>query len=150
MHYFGYGSNLSKRVMDHVCPGHDLVGSACLKDYRLGFTRFSAGWNGGVADIIPRSGEHVWGRLYRINQLCIKALDIKESVGVGYDRITVEVTTVEGTTYTAMSYAVINKDFDEFPAAPAYKATILEGANEAQFPESYMTMLRAIKIYEIS
>jgi gamma-glutamylcyclotransferase len=146
MYYFGYGSNMAQRVMQQVCPGHHVMGATRLDDYRLGFTRFSVTWQGGVADVVPQKGKYVWGRLYEINDMCRAALDVKESYGVGYTRIMVDVTHHDGTRYTAVTYSVINKSADEIPATLAYKSAILEGAQECDFPLDYMAHLKAIPV----
>lgn len=145
MYYFGYGSNMAARVMKRVCPTHRLIGSARLDDYRLAFTRYSTSWGGGVADVVEKAGAHVWGRLYAIDTHCLSALDLKESYGTGYTRFECQVITLDERVYTAITYAVIDKFDGHIPPAPDYKATFLEGAVEADFPEVYMAFLRAVQ-----
>ena len=146
MYYFGYGSNLALRVMDQVCPGYRVVGAARLDGYRLAFTRYSVTWQGGVADVVPSHRQVVWGRLYDITDTCLVSLDVKESYGVGYTRFKCTVFGVDGQRYDAITYGVIDKSEDEYPATAAYKSTILEGAYECDFPPDYMVFLSTIPV----
>ena len=146
MYYFGYGSNLALRVMNQVCPGHRVVGTARLDGYRLAFTRYSVTWQGGVADIVQSRNQIVWGRLYDITDTCLASLDVKESYGVGYNRTLYQVVDVDGQRYDAVAYSVIDKSEDEYPATADYKATILEGAYECDFPPDYMAFLNTIPV----
>lgn len=148
MYYFGYGSNMASRVMKVVCPEHELIGKAKLSDYRLAFTRESPRWGHGVADIVPAQGQHVWGVLYRIDDVCLHNLNIKEGIGVAYQQIEVNVLTDTGYSYQAISYEVIHKLVDEILPSRAYAETFIEGASEHDLPSEYIAFLKAIKIAE--
>ena len=73
--YFAYGSNLSLPQMRKRCPGHQLVGKGCLKDYQLAFDCFSSGWGAGVADVVQHPGSCVWGLVFRLTDADLLSLD---------------------------------------------------------------------------
>lgn len=137
---------MASRIMNKVCAGYALIGPARLENHRLAFTRESASWGHGVADIVPANGDHVWGVLYRIDQPCLDALDIKESVGVGYQRIEVKAQTTDDKIYNAISYEVIQKLTQEILPSRAYAETFIEGATEHRLPSDYIAFLKSIKI----
>lgn len=145
MYYFGYGSNIGSRVMKSVCPDVEFIDKAMLRDYRLAFTRESIKWGAAAADVLPAAGKQVWGALYRIDDACLGALDVKESYGTGYDRMTVRVELLDGTLYEAITYFVIHKMDPEGLPSLAYIDTILEGALEVGFPDEYVRFLYALK-----
>ncbi len=145
MYYFGYGSNMASRMMRSVCPACEFIGCATLYDYRLAFTRESKRWGAAAADVVPAAGQLVWGTLYRIDDLCLYRLDEKESYGIGYDRMTVQVELSDGSIKPAITYFVIHKLDPEGLPSLVYIDTIIEGALEAKLPQMYMDFLYQIK-----
>lgn len=145
MHYFAYGSNMSPAIMARTCAGYEVIGAAQLPDFRLAFLRRSARWGNGVADVVATLGEAVWGVLYTVFDDCLDALDVKEGVGVAYDRHDVTVYRVDGTAIQAMTYMVIDKLDAELAPSPAYLNAILDGAAAHQLPGKYMAFLRGIR-----
>lgn len=148
MIYFGYGSNMSPRIMAATCGDWRALGAAKLMDYRLAFTRKSARWGHGVADVVPAAGEIVWGVLYEIGDDCLAALDVKEGVGIAYNRHQITVTRKNSTAITAMTYMVINKLETELNPSPAYLDAIIDGAQAHELPEDYVNWLKSIAIAE--
>lgn len=145
MQYFGYGSNMSPQIMAATCGGWRVLGIARLDGYRLAFTRKSLRWGHGVADVVVSTGDHVWGILYTINDECLAALDVKEGVGIAYDRHDIQVTLADGTTQHAMTYMVINKLQDELAPSRAYMDAIIDGATAYELPTDYVQWLQSIK-----
>jgi hypothetical protein len=64
--YFAYGSNMAPEVIARLSPQHRYLGVARLTDHRPAFTRRSVKTGTGVADVVPASGQMVWGVLYKI------------------------------------------------------------------------------------
>lgn len=75
MNYFAYGSNLDQEQMRKRCPDSKLIGKSGLHGYRLDFTRFSKGWGGGVADIVPDDKLCVLGLLFMVSSEDLEILD---------------------------------------------------------------------------
>jgi len=136
---------MSPRIMAATCGGWQAIGIARLEGYRLAFTRKSPRWGHGVADVVTASDQHVWGVLYEIGEECLAALDIKEGVGVAYDRHDIHVTLADGTTATAMTYMVINKLVDEIAPSRAYLDALIDGATAYKLPADYINWLKQIK-----
>jgi len=145
MFYFGYGSNMSSRVMKATCIETRLVGAAFLPDYRLAFTRVSKRWGGAAADIVASTGDVVWGVLYEIDEDCLVALNEKESLGIGYQHHHVTVSTADWRSIAALTYVVIDKLDPEGLPAIAYIDTIIEGAKENHLPGDYLVSLENIR-----
>lgn len=145
MFYFAYGSNTITDTIKKICPGFKIVGNAKLKNHRLGFTRYSEKWEGGVADIIPSQGFTVWGVLYDIDEPGFNALDKKEGVGFAYERIEITVSQSQNDEpVRTISYSVIDKTFPEIKPSPLYIETIIRGANEHKLPSRYIAFLHYI------
>ena len=106
----------------------------------------SSTWGHGVADVVYQDGASVWGVLYAVDDMCLSALDIKESLGIGYDRKNVLVTTQAGDTYNAITYMVINKLEKEILPSRAYAQTFIEGAEEHNLPTEYLVFLKSIAV----
>lgn len=145
IYYLGYGSNLSSAMMQDWCPDYQLIGTGKLIGWELVFTRFSERWGAGVADIIQQEDSIVWGGLYKISVSDLASLDIKESNGKHYQRISCDVM-VDSISYKAFSYVVIDKSNKPIPTSNAYKNTMLTGARELNFPEDYIEKIANLPV----
>ncbi len=142
--YFAYGSNLSVEQMERRCANARVVGVGCLRDHQLRFNRYSNGLGGGVADVVPAYGEHVWGVVYDITKEDLRVLNRYEGYPEHYGRFEGEVTTASGDTISAWVYTVVNKD--EFIApSKDYMHIIQRAAREFEFPGSYLAFLGGIE-----
>ncbi|EXJ66218.1 uncharacterized protein A1O5_10834 [Cladophialophora psammophila CBS 110553] len=83
--YFGYGSNLSPRTMKQRCPDSLFIGLAELKDWRWIINET------GHANIIPSSGDVVYGSLCFLSKRDEMALDESEGVPWLYEKMTLPV-----------------------------------------------------------
>lgn len=140
MHYFAYGSNMAAEQMDAWCEGHVCKGAARLPGRALEFRRRSVRWGAGAADIVEREGSETWGVLYEIPDSALEALDEKESNGVGYRRIEVEVEHGDDWV-TAWAYEVIHRADSEVRPRDEYLGLLLSGGREWDLPEDYLTEL---------
>jgi|SRR6267143_6687238 len=141
--YFAYGSNLSPTQMRARCPSARLMGTGCLNGYRLGFTRRSVKWGGGVADLLPEPGAHVWGALYELSAEEFERLDFYEGVPAAYKRELVELVDMSGVRWSAWAYFVVQKSPHVTPTH-AYMRTILDGAREVDLPADYLEFLQGV------
>ena len=129
--YFAYGSNMSPKVIENVCPSYKFIARACLIDHRLAFTRRSVRWEAGVADIVFAPGMTVWGILFEIDDADLASLDKKEAYGRAYDRITVQVDTKDHSEsdrhkIDAITYQVISPEQFEIRLSPPHKIEPVE------------------------
>jgi gamma-glutamylcyclotransferase (GGCT)/AIG2-like uncharacterized protein YtfP len=139
---FAYGSNLAESEMRSWCPQARFAGLARLPGHRLALNRRSIRWGGGAADIVPAPGEEVWGALYEVPDGALEGLDAKEGQGWAYRRVEVEVER-DGRPTRAAAYEVVDKERDEVPATPEYKALLLGAARERGLPDDYLDRLLA-------
>jgi gamma-glutamylcyclotransferase len=135
--YFAYGSNLASSEMELSCPGHRFVGAARLDGFRLEFRRRSVRWGGGAADLVPATGESVWGALYELPDGALEALDRKEGAGFAYRRIDVEVE-LDGRPRSAIAYEVGRKEPQEVAPTADYLRLLMAGAAERGLPHEYV------------
>lgn len=146
--YFGYGSNLDRERLHIHCPSAQLVGTARLADHRLAFSIESKNtWHGGVADIRAETGSEVWGALWLIDDEHAEPLDRQEGVfrdPPAYRRIGVDLETAAGDQVRCRSYQVVTPHPDGHLPSPAYRDTILRGAEAIGLPADYLRELEAI------
>ena len=102
MHYFAYGSNLSRKQMLERCPGGKPRFTASLPNYKLIFTGWSRKWRGGTASIKRFKGERVTGALYEVSEGDLKLLDKHE--GSEYGRLNVLAVTEDGDPVEAVTH----------------------------------------------
>ena len=147
--YFAFGSNLDATRLQMHAPSARLVSVARLPDFQLAFDIESRrSWLGGVGDIVEAPGDEVWGALWVIDADHSRALDEQEGVfrdPPAYRRITVEVTTLAGDVVRCRAYQVVSPDPAGIPPSPAYKQTILRGAQALGLPATYLARLEAIE-----
>src|SRR5436189_4957013 len=131
---------MASAEMETWCPGYRFLGAARLPDHRLELRRRSIRWRGGAVDILPASGESVWGALYELPEGALERLDRKEGEGAAYRRRE-EVVELGGEPRAAVAYEVIHKEPEEVAPTPEYARLLTEGARERQLPEQYVARL---------
>ncbi len=150
--YFGYGSNIN--LISLKAKGVYPVTSevAVLKGWKLKFN--VEHWfkhEGGVGNIEPGNPEDdlVEGMLHQCRDEHLKFLDLTESYGVGYDRINVEVKTLNGFK-NAITYVGL-PDFINNDCLPTrrYMNIIIKGAREAGLSDAYIHNLQSLPIMKV-
>jgi gamma-glutamylcyclotransferase (GGCT)/AIG2-like uncharacterized protein YtfP len=151
--YYAYGSNLDPVQMIERCPDAHVVGLGALHDHRLAFPRFSSGWEGGTAGVVPAHGATVWGVLFEVNEKGLLDLDRYEGCrGPGdpdnaYDReqLTVELTRPDDGSIPrrVRAWAYVAREANPSPPSRRYLDTILRGARHHRLPEEYVAALAA-------
>jgi cation transport regulator ChaC len=137
--YFAYGSCMSGDFSRTV-PEFEILGRGILHDYRLGFTLYAEGRQGGVADIVRNLGGVVEGVLYKFPQRYLADLDQREGVHKHmYRRIRVPVE-IDGDIQWAWTYEVIEKAEHEIAPSDLYAKLVLDGAKEF-LSEAYVARL---------
>lgn len=142
--YFAYGSNLDlEGKLRAWAPSANLVGVARASRRRLSFTRLSPRWGSRAADILPHASAGTWGALFAVDPGDVVNIDACEGVPLGYRRIAVRVETPDGPR-SAFSYEVVDRHLPQALPAPAYIATILEGARRVGLPNPWIAYLEEI------
>ncbi len=146
--YFAYGSNMSEGDMRARCRSSRSLGSACLDEHRLAFTRRSVVSGTGVADVVSDPHQQVWGVVYELDDKELDVLDRKEGHGWAYTRERKRVRlTVDGSPHDAILYTVLVKERSEVPPSPAYLNSLIAAAEHHAFPHDYLVMLKAIPVF---
>jgi len=146
--YFAYGSNLRASQMDRLCPGHQFLGAARLDDHRLAFTLPDEEWQGGVADLLPSPGHHVWGALYTIDAAGLASLDHYEGYAPdapdhahAYVRRPIRVRTAQGSCIDDVWCYFVRPPHTHVPPSAPYRHALLQGARERHLPTAYIETL---------
>jgi gamma-glutamylcyclotransferase len=143
--YFAYGSNLSLDVKQRRTDTIRTARLARLKNYRFAFNKRGADHET-YANVMPASGEVVWGVVYLCNPQAMAELDEYEGVATGdYRRESVAVETADGQQLTAVVY-IAGDDFliDRGRPTAAYLQRILTGAKEHGLPAEYIRRIEAL------
>lgn len=87
IHYFAYGSNMSKTRMQQRLVQYKSRRPATLKGYDLQFNKINRQVAGaGFANIVPQENSMVEGVIYEIDEAGLKILDGFEGYPKRYDR----------------------------------------------------------------
>jgi len=143
MKYFAYGSNMEKSQMVKRCPNFKILGKAKLNGFKLGFSKESSLWEGGVADIAKDLNNHVWGVLYELTEQDLDSLDTYEACPRYYKRKNISVE-YRSNNFEAIAYEVVNKESFILPSRK-YMNVIIKAAIENHFPKEYIDFLKSIK-----
>ena len=131
--------------MGVLCPSSTCLGSACLDEHRLAFTRRSVRSGTGVADVLSAPDHQVWGVLYELSNEDFDALDRKEGHGWAYTREQKHVGLVaDGSKREALLYTVLVKEPNEVPPSREYLNCLIAAARRHAFPPDYVSKLEAI------
>lgn len=152
MLYFACGSNMNWEQMRSRCPSARFVGIALLPGYTLAFTRRSAKWGCGVADIVPQEGKNVWGVVYEISDYDQGKLDKFEGFDSAREKnayrrheFLVFLNGNGNEPLTVWTY-VAEKELNPPRPSAEYKDQILSGARWWHLPEQYIRELEQIEV----
>ena len=136
MHYFAYGSNMHHLEMKIRCPDSRFIGTAALRGYRFVYDGYSRSCRGGIPNVIRSRPDTVWGGLFIIGPLCLKALDDYEGYPSTYQRGTVPVTDDKNRTFHAIVYYRTGRH----PSRPSheFQRIVMEGARDCRLPKEYI------------
>lgn len=139
--YFAYGSNLDRDQVRERCPGSRARFRARLRDHRLDFTHYSSRWTGGAADVVPHSGDEVWGAVYELRDEDFDMLDRFER---GYDRVLLTVDDDHGQERRVVSYTVREKY--SFRPTRMYVQKMLHWGERWKLPPDYLARLGRLQV----
>ena len=133
MHYFAYGSNMSRGPMQSRCPTAHEAGRAVLRDYRFVIMA------NGYASVVPAPGEDVHGLLWHIGLHDLAALDDYEDVVGGLYRHATLPVLQDGAPCEALVY--LGCETEEGLPEPGYMALVVAAARDCGLPEDYVARL---------
>ena len=155
---FQYGSNC---LESEINSSARLKGDAKFLDvaktiegYRICFNVFSKGQNGGAADIVRSSNEHVWGVLYEVPIELLsrftkpanrKSFDEIEGEGFNYTRYWIPVERPNGEKLIALTYVVRDEKKKETPTTFDYANLVISGLKEHRkkgIPKEYIEKIK--------
>ncbi|XP_065187513.1 gamma-glutamylcyclotransferase-like [Sycon ciliatum] len=157
--YFAYGSNLMARRLRKSCPSAKLFGCARLDNHSLCFWDLQTGpsgrWQGAVATITPKEGDHVWGAVWEIEQTEMANLDKQESLHTGIYRrypVQAEMSGSDGGgdgggCRDCVSYAMVEYTAEQRKGVPSphYLRVIRDGSADCGLPDEYQKRLNSIQ-----
>jgi cation transport regulator ChaC len=140
-YYFAYGSCMCpvdlKRSLGEKTHSY-VVGTGTLKNYRLGFYRYSNLRKCGVLDVVKDSNSHVQGVLYKLPLRLSDILDKREDVPQGgYRHEYVDIYSAGQVYKNVRTYVVVNKLSRELAPNDWYFNVVLRGAVTCGLPEEY-------------
>jgi gamma-glutamylcyclotransferase (GGCT)/AIG2-like uncharacterized protein YtfP len=147
MRYFAYGSNMDIDQLKDRCPSATYISRAVLPDYSLCFPRYSKKRKCGVASVMAKKGQSVWGVVYRITSGDLVELDLAE--GVASDAYTKTEVTVHANGDSALRLRVLTylgtPQAGIFRPSPSYIGQFIKGARYWKLPEAYVHELETIE-----
>jgi len=143
MKTFAYGSNLCwERLRESPrLPSAIPVAKASLDDWSLEMSKYSSRDGSGKANIVPKKGAHVWGVIYEFDAREKPQLDIEEG---GYTPKPMDIVDCRGVTHAGVLVYLANKPRATLVAFNWYKAYILAGARQHDFPAEYLKGLESL------
>ncbi len=122
--------------MRRLCGWHfKLHGSASLENYEFGpDTR-------GYANIRPKAGSKVFGVLYELDEVSLKALDKFEGYPIVFNRAEVKVSDMSGKPHKAWAYTEHEDSFGGDYIKQDYLKRVIAGALENRLPEEWVSFL---------
>jgi gamma-glutamylcyclotransferase len=130
------------------CPGTDKIGLAILTGYTLSFDKRSSDGSGKCT--IRQTGNKsdvVQGVLFAIPQSQVRCLDRAEGEGTDYDRVLLQVKTINEKIVPAETYIAREAKIDR-NANPYdwYLELVVTGAELHRLPKPYIDTLRKVQV----
>ena len=142
--YFAYGSNLDPGTFlgrRRMRPLETRI--ARLEGFELRFDLPVGPGERGVANVVPREGDHVWGAAYHLTHAEADRLDLTEGVPHGaYLRLDVELRPSDGAGIRAFTYHSARAQSGRKPSR-RYLGLLLAGARHHGLPAPWVERLRA-------
>lgn len=146
MLYFAYGSNMSLPRLRARVPSAQRLNVATLPAYRLAFHKI--GTDGSAkCNIVPCTGNCVYGVLYRMDARHRAALDRAEGCGHGYEAAQLDVIALDGRRVNAFSYFATAID-DRLLPFDWYLQHVLNGARDNALPADYTAVIASVTTVE--
>jgi AIG2 family protein len=143
MKTFAYGSNLCwQRLRDpQRVPSAIPVAKAYIDDWSLEISKHSTKDGSGKANIIRKVGAQVWGVIYEFDAKERPQLDREEG---GYSADSWTIVDWQGVSHSGVLVYTANERWTNLEAYDWYKAYIVAGARQHEFPEAYQRVLKSL------
>ena len=138
--YFAYGANIDPARMSVRIPGAVTVGPAYLDQYGVEFTIRDREWGGGVLNIRPNPGSHVWGMLYDVPDEQFAVLDTGQGDASMFGTEHVTVHGPQGPV-NAVTYRVVRVE-NHVRATDAYLRHITQAMADQGLPDEAVEAVR--------
>lgn len=142
LHYFAYGSNMSRRRLKARIGSARYVGRATLHDHALVFHKVSVNDGSGKCDVVACPGERVHGVVYQFERTHQPVLDRIEGAGLGYRVTEFQVELPDAERLAVLSYVATLID-PRLKPFDWYTWHVLEGARDAGLPDDYLARIEA-------
>ena len=152
MDYFAYGSNINLLQLATLLAEHgvdpDEIGHprrAVLPHHRLRTNYYSSAHCAGACNVEPDEDHHVEGIVMAVTDSVHHCLRGKEGYPLCYEEVDVEVATSTGVVPSFIYMVTSARQLTiDLPVTPAYRRTILDGARQFRFSQSYLRQLRSL------
>jgi gamma-glutamylcyclotransferase len=145
--HFAYGSNLSLDRLRKRCPSADPIAIGFVRGRQLRFHKI--GQDGtGKADAYwtGDDDDRIWGVVCRCLAVEKQILDRCESLGVGYEEVTVDVHSDAGVVVTYLYQAKSDRIDADLRPAPWYHLHVASGARQHSLPLEYQRMIESYSV----
>jgi gamma-glutamylcyclotransferase len=141
---FCYGSNLLTRRLENRIGNFKKIGIAQLKNYKLSFNKSSKDGSGKATPVlVDEDTETIFGIVIEVSEKQKMILDKYEGKNNGYNESRIKVTFNDNTTMDVITYIADKEKIDNnLKPYDWYKALIIFGAFEHQFPIDYINKIR--------
>jgi hypothetical protein len=146
-YYFAYGSNLYIPRLAARVPSAVPETIGYVDRYRLAFHKRSVDGSA-KADAVwtEQRDDRIWGAVYRFHLDEQPMLDKHEFLGIGYDRVNVQVVTAGETVVEAWMYVARTSAIDaSLRPYGWYVDYVVRGAHQHRLPLCYISKLRQIE-----
>ena len=142
--YFAFGSNMLTERLRARCPSARALGLGVLPGWRLAFHKRSRDGSS-KADIEPAADEgQVIGVVFELDAADLKALDLAEGRGHGYESYAMNVE-LNGRSVACLAYTAVPRYIDAKLRPYAwYRQLVLAGLVEHGAPEDYIATVAAV------
>ena len=139
MLYAAYGSNLHPLRLERRIASARLLGTAALDGYALHFHKRSVDGSGKCSIERGPGGVHV--AIYELDESGLQRLDRIEGVGIGYERVTVEVPGFGACSSYTADPAYVDGRLQPYDW---YREMVIRGGRYHGFPDAYIERVSAV------
>lgn len=142
MLYAAYGSNLHPFRLQQRTPSARFIGTGTLARYALRFHKRGYRDFSGKCNLVSCQSSTAHIAIYDVPTREMDLLDLSEGAGAGYDRMTLNVTGFGDCVIYLATAAHIDEGLQPFSW---YKALVLVGCEQLNFPQDYVEKIRSVK-----
>lgn len=138
--YFAYTAMISPRRLGVVAPGAEFQFIAHLPETRLIFPTSNGSWEGGLPSVRPEPGNTVWGAVFEIAEVELKAIDEAEA-DEGRKRANLSAMDRGGRRHEVVSHVFPESANGDQTPSRKYMAMVVEGGRHWSLPAGWVAGL---------